>query len=79
MPLLQLPIYPTADADRPVTLIEAPHPLTPYIAQARETTTDALSGACKYVEAGVSKWIGFERKVESESSDSSQSRRLTTR
>jgi organizing structure protein 2 len=49
-----------------VTLVETPHPISPYIAQARETTTDALSGARGYVEEGVSKWIGFEKRVERE-------------
>ena len=50
-----------------VTLVETPHPISPYIAQARETTTEALSGARGYVEEGVSKWIGFEKRVERES------------
>jgi organizing structure protein 2 len=47
-----------------VQLVETPHPISPYIAQARETTTDALGGAREYVQAGVSRWIGFEKRVE---------------
>jgi organizing structure protein 2 len=50
-----------------VTLVETPHPISPYIAQAREATTDVLGGAKGYVEEGVSKWIGFEKRVERES------------
>lgn len=49
-----------------VTLVETPHPISPYIAQAREATTDVLGGAKGYVEEGVSKWIGFEKRVERE-------------
>lgn len=49
-----------------VTLIETPNPLVPYIAQAREATTNVFGGAATYVEGGVSRWIGFERKVERE-------------
>lgn len=47
-------------------LIETPHPISPYIAQAREATQGALGGAREYVQAGVSKWIGFEKRVERE-------------
>lgn len=64
---MQLPIYPTKESEAPVTLIEAPSQLVPYIAQAREATTEAFSGVGSYVETGVSKWIGFERRVESAS------------
>lgn len=51
-----------------VTLVETPHPISPYIANARIATTDVLGGARGYVEEGVSKWIGFEKRVERESS-----------
>ena len=50
-----------------VTLVETTHPISPYIAQARESTTEVLGGARGYVEEGVSRWIGFERRVERES------------
>lgn len=61
---IQLPIYPQPEPI--VTLIETTHPISPYITQAREATQSAFSGAGEYVEGGVSRWIGFERKVERE-------------
>lgn len=61
---MQLPIYPSPEPI--VTLVETPHPISPYIAQAREATTETLGGARGYVEEGVSRWIGFERRVERE-------------
>ncbi|KAI9639406.1 apolipo protein O-domain-containing protein [Dioszegia hungarica] len=60
----RLPIY--ADPEGSITLIETTHPISPYIAQARESTQSALAGASRYVEGGVSRWVGFERKVERE-------------
>jgi len=49
-----------------VTLVEVDNPLTPYIAQARITTTDALASTSAVVKTGVSRWIDFERKAERE-------------
>jgi organizing structure protein 2 len=60
-----------------VTLVETPHPISPYIAQAREATTDVLGGARGYVEEGVSKWIGFEKRVERESTSQGRVGRRT--
>ncbi|ORY32828.1 apolipo protein O-domain-containing protein, partial [Naematelia encephala] len=62
----KLPIYPSEDLDAPVQLIETPHPLSPYIARARESTTSLFGGASEQVESGVKRWIGFERRVEHE-------------
>lgn len=60
--LFQLPIYATPEGS--ITLVETTHPISPYIAQARESTQSTLSSAATYVEGGVSKWVGVERKVE---------------
>ena len=49
-----------------MTLVEVDNPLTPYIAQARITTTDALASTSAVVKTGVSRWIDFERKAERE-------------
>ena len=48
--------------------MESPHPLSPYVARARESVADGLSGLGGFVESGVSRWITFERRVERESS-----------
>ncbi|KAL7421884.1 hypothetical protein Q5752_003656 [Cryptotrichosporon argae] len=60
----KLPIYPAPEPT--LTLVETPHPLAPHIATAREATTGVLGQARDVVEQGVSRWIGFERKVEHE-------------
>lgn len=49
-----------------MTLVEVDNPLTPYIAQARVATTDALASTSAVVKTGVSRWIDFERKAERE-------------
>ncbi|EIW68080.1 hypothetical protein TREMEDRAFT_45042 [Tremella mesenterica DSM 1558] len=58
----KLPIYPRPEP--PITLIEQQNPLTPYIAQGRESATSLFGGAAGYVKDGVGRWITFERKVE---------------
>ncbi|WWC89226.1 uncharacterized protein L201_004144 [Kwoniella dendrophila CBS 6074] len=62
----KLPIYPTAESNPLITLIEKPNPLVPYIAQSREAVTGVLKDARGYLQSGVGNWIGFERRVESE-------------
>ncbi|TXT08986.1 hypothetical protein VHUM_02460 [Vanrija humicola] len=62
----QLPIYSSADEAKPVVLVETVNPLTEHITTAREATCNALGSARSVVEDGVSRWIGFERKVEGE-------------
>ena len=49
-----------------VTLIETPHPIAPYVGQARVALSQVLGGAGGYVSEGASRWITFERRVESE-------------
>ncbi len=66
MLIFQLPIYPNPENDAPITLIDSPHPLSPYIARARESVAGALSGAGGHIGSGVSRWITFERRVEGE-------------
>lgn len=62
--ITQLPIYP---APPPlITLIETPHPLEAHVRTAREHTSAALGGVREKVQAGVEKWVGWERVVERE-------------
>ncbi|KAK4683572.1 MICOS complex subunit MIC26, partial [Tremellales sp. Uapishka_1] len=73
----KLPIYPLAVNNAPVVLIETVSPLTPHIAKAREATTSVLVEARGYLQSGVGKWVGFERKVEGERAERADSDDMT--